>query len=136
MKRTIALPLCAVALATQMLSAAAQGKPSDDRSSAARIQNPVNSTAASIAAGEKTYTAQCVACHGASGKGDGKAAANLDPKPADLTDDNWAHGSSDGELFAVIRDGSKGTGMKGYGSKLSANDIWNLVNYLRSIGPK
>ena len=136
---------CAVALATWTLGVAAQDHDHDadqhaagahTHPEAAKIQNPVKVTPASVAAGEKIYTAQCVACHGAAGKGDGKMAAQLDPKPADLTDAGWKHGSSDGEIFTLIKDGSKNTGMKGFGAKLTANDMWNIVNYLRSIGPK
>jgi len=106
-----------------------------DRSGAA-LQNPVKADASSIAAGQKTFNGQCASCHGMSGKGDGRAAPTLNPKPADLTDAEWTHGSSDGEIFAVIRDGAKGTGMKGFGGKLSANDIWNVVNYLRTLAPQ
>jgi len=62
-------------------------------------------------------------------------AAQLEPKPANLTTGPFKHGSSDRELFVTIRDGSKGTGMKGFGGKLSAEEIWNLVNYLRTIVP-
>jgi mono/diheme cytochrome c family protein len=57
------------------------------------------------------------------------------PKPSDLTDADWTHGSTDGELFLVIRDGAKGTGMKPFSKKMTARQIWNVVNYLRTIGP-
>ena len=40
------------------------------------------------------------------------------------------------EADMLIRDGSKGTGMRGYATKLKTDDIWNVVNYLRTIGPK
>ena len=60
----------------------------------------------------------------------------LDPKPADLTDAEWKHGSSDGEIFTVIHDGVKGTGMKAFARKMTAHQLWNVVNYLRSLGPK
>ena len=59
----------------------------------------------------------------------------LNPKPANLVDADWKHGSSDGEIFVVIRDGVKNTGMKPYARKIKTDDIWNVVNYVRSIGP-
>ena len=60
----------------------------------------------------------------------------LKPLPADLTDTEWKLGSSDGDIFVVIRDGSKQTSMRAYGEKIAPNDIWHLVNYLRSLGPQ
>ena len=60
---------------------------------------------------------------------------DLDPKPADLTDAEWKHGPSDGEIFTVIRDGVKGTGMKSFSKKLTVHQIWDVINYVRSIGP-
>ncbi len=47
----------------------------------------------------------CRQCHGLRLKGDGPLAPK-NPKPADLTDDKWDHGSSDGEIFAVIWNGA------------------------------
>jgi high-affinity iron transporter len=99
-------------------------------------KNPVAVNSASLAAGKKLYDAQCASCHGAAGKGDGKGGEQLKPKPSDLTDTEWKHGSSDGDIFTVIRDGSKQTGMRAYGSRIPTNDLWNLVNYVRSLGPK
>jgi mono/diheme cytochrome c family protein len=103
---------------------------------AAKMKNPVAATAASVAAGKKLYDAQCASCHGTTGKGDGKAGALLKPIPSDLSDGEWKHGQTDGEIFTVIRDGARQTGMRAYGSRIPANDIWNLVNYVRSLGPK
>jgi high-affinity iron transporter len=101
---------------------------------AAMLKNPVKPTAASIAAGRTLYQTQCATCHGASGRGDGKMAAALNPpKPSDLTDASWKHGSTDGEIFTLIRDGSKGTGMRGYAARMKPDDIWNVVNYLRTF---
>ena len=102
---------------------------------AAKTKNPVKADATSIAAGKQLYDKQCAACHGEGGKGDGKMAAQVNPKPSDLTDADWKHGSTDGELYLVIHDGAKNTGMKPYGSKLTTHQIWDVVNYIRSIGP-
>ena len=102
----------------------------------AKLQNPVPSTPASIEAGKKLYADLCAACHGDTGKGDGAMAAFTgDPVPSDLTDAEWRHGSSDGEIFAVIRDGVEGTGMKDF-KDMKPNDIWNIVNYVKTLAPK
>ena len=102
---------------------------------AAKMKNPVAPDAASIAAGKTIYDKQCAACHGDTGKGDGKMAGELNPKPPDLTDADWKHGSTDGEIFLVISDGARNTGMKPFKNKLTAHQIWDVVNYIRSIGP-
>ena len=103
---------------------------------AAKMKNPVAASPASMTAGKKLYDAQCASCHGTSGKGDGKAGALLKPLPSDLTDVDWRHGQTDGEIFTIIRDGAQQTGMRAYGSRIPTNDIWNLVNYVRSLSPK
>jgi mono/diheme cytochrome c family protein len=102
---------------------------------AAKMTNPVQADATSIAAGKNLYDKNCAGCHGDTGKGDGSMGAELDPKPPDLTDADWKHGSTDGELFLVIRDGAKGTGMKPFREKLTAHQIWDVVNYVRTLGP-
>ena len=99
---------------------------------AAKVKNPVASSPESIAAGKRTYTRMCGRCHGPEGKGDGSAATA--PVP-DLTDDKWDYGGSDGEIFAVIHDGVSAD-MDGYAARLSDTDIWNVVNFVRSVGAK
>src|SRR5262252_6069439 len=102
---------------------------------AAALKNPVKADATSLAAGKQAYDKQCAGCHGDTGKGDGAMGEELNPKPANLVDADWKHGSSDGEIFVVIRDGIKNTGMKPFGRKMTIHQMWDTVNYLRSIGP-
>ncbi len=103
---------------------------------AARLKNPVPSNAASVAAGMALYQKQCAACHGDTGKGDGRMGEELSPKPSNIADADWKHGATDGEIFTVIRDGVKSTGMKAYGHKMTTHQLWNVVNYVRSLGPR
>jgi len=103
---------------------------------AARLKNPVPASAASIAAGQAVYQKQCAGCHGDTGKGDGAMGEELTPKPSNLSDADWKHGSTDGEIFTVVRDGVKSTGMKAFGRKMTTHQLWDVVNYVRSIGPK
>ena len=102
---------------------------------AAKLKNPVAANAASVAAGQTVYAKQCAGCHGDAGKGDGAMGEELTPKPSNLTDADWKHGATDGEMFVLIRDGAKGTGMKGYKAKLTTHQIWDVVNYVRTLGP-
>ena len=100
------------------------------------MKNPVASSAESIATGQAAYAKNCKFCHGPEAKGDGTMAPK-DSHPSDLTDAKWDRGATDGELFLVLRDGaSPDFKMKGYKGRLSETDMWNVVNFLRSIGPK
>jgi mono/diheme cytochrome c family protein len=100
------------------------------------LKNPVKSTAESIASGQAAYAKNCRFCHGAEAKGNGTMAPK-DSHPSDLTDAKWDRGATDGEIFLVLRDGAApDMKMKGYKGRLSDTEMWNIVNYLRSIGPK
>jgi mono/diheme cytochrome c family protein len=100
---------------------------------AAKVANPIAATSESVASGRGTYRRTCALCHGAEGKGDG-GGAGAGGKPADLTAGKWRYGGSDGELFSVIHDGTSAD-MQGYAEQLSDTEIWNLVNYIRALGP-
>jgi mono/diheme cytochrome c family protein len=101
-----------------------------------KLKNPVPSSADSIAAGQAAFTKNCRFCHGADAKGNGPMAPE-GTHPPNLTDDTWDRGSTDGEIFLVIRDGAAPKfDMKGYKSKMTEPEIWNIVNYLRSLQAK
>ena len=104
---------------------------------AAKIKNPVASTPESIAAGQKQFQTLCAGCHGKDAKG-GITISVIEDRggnqPPDLTDDQWDHGSSDGEIFTVVK---KGIGpdffMAPWDGRVSDEDIWNMVNYIKSL---
>ena len=101
-----------------------------------KMKNPVAVSAASIAAGQAAYTKNCRFCHNTDAKGNGPMAPK-DTHPSDLTDAKWDRGSTDGEIFLVLRDGAGPEfKMKGYKGRMADNDMWNVINFLRSIGPK
>ena len=99
---------------------------------AAQRKNPVPADGPSIDAGKKAYLSNCLACHGAAGKGDGPAAIACNPKPHDLSDPKIA-AQTDGELFWKITQGK--APMPSYRKLLSDTDRWNVVNYVRTIAP-
>ena len=90
----------------------------------AKVKNPIPMTDDSIVKGKESYEKHCISCHGESGRSNG----NLD-----LTDELWIHGDSDGEIFHVITDGTKGEPMKGFKKELTKETRWHLVNYIKSL---
>ena len=131
---TAALPVALAAYGAQQHQHPAEGG-AHQHPDAAKLKNPTPSSAESIAAGQKLYAKNCASCHGETGKGDGKMGAQMTPTPSNLTDADWKHGSTDGEIFVVVRDGVKGTGMKSFKSKMVEKDMWDVVNYVHSLGP-
>jgi mono/diheme cytochrome c family protein len=91
-------------------------------------------------AGKAKYDGFCASCHGAAGKGDGAAAAALNPKPGDFTDCKTMASNSDEFLHKIIKDGGaavkKSPLMPPWGGSLSDQDISNLVSYVRSFCKK
>lgn len=103
---------------------------------AAKLKNPVKATPASIAAGKVAYGKYCKFCHGEDAKGNG-ALAPKDTHPPNLIDATWDKGATDGEIFTNIKDGiGPKFDMKPMKAKMMDTDIWNVVNYVRSLGPK
>jgi mono/diheme cytochrome c family protein len=101
---------------------------------AQKLKNPEPKNDETVEAGKKLYQRHCASCHGPNGKGDGGMALS-GGTPSDLTDETWDYGSTDGEIFTVIRDGVS-SDMLAYKDKLNDKQIWQIVHYLRSIGPK
>lgn len=113
-----------------------------DSQPAAGIKNPVPPTSESIAAGKRAYDANCAACHGNLAQGAVKAGMTISiieeqkgRQPPDLTDGQWDHGSTDGEIFTAIKRGLPPTMMAGYDGRIPDGDIWSIVNYLRTLRP-
>ena len=104
---------------------------------ARKMKNPIASTPASIEAGKAAYKRACVFCHGPEAKGNAPTAPKtLSVVPQDLTDAKWERGSTDGEIFAVIKTGTPPKMDMKPNKALKDEDIWNIVNFLRSIGPQ
>ena len=95
------------------------------------LQNPFPPTPESLETGAASYVQICQACHGETGRGDGPAGVALDPPPADLVVHVPLHPEAD--LFRFIRDGIPGTGMAPLGGQLSEEQIWHVVNYIRTL---
>ena len=96
-------------------------------------KNPIPMSDTSVKAGRVVYAKICRACHGLAGKGDG-ISAPPGSKPANLVDAEWKYGGSDQEIFKTIKGGIKPYDvMEPWGKKISDNDIWNTINFLRDL---
>lgn len=86
------------------------------------------------AEGKTQYNNICASCHGAEGKGDGIAAAALDPKPRDLSDAAYVSTLSPDHLYKVISEGGASVGlspmMAAWGGVLSEQQIWDVIAYI------
>ncbi|MCF6214267.1 MAG: c-type cytochrome [Flavobacteriaceae bacterium] len=93
-------------------------------------------TGAQIAFGKSIYDKTCFTCHGTTGKGDGMAAAALNPKPADFTDPEHSSYYSDSGRLYIIKNGIKDSPMVGWGSSLSEKEILAVYAYVKSLRAK
>jgi putative copper export protein/mono/diheme cytochrome c family protein len=92
--------------------------------------SPTGYSAHSIATGRALFAEHCAACHGSEGRGDGPAAKNLLPPPADLTAEH-IYDHSDGDLFWWITHGI-GEAMPGFGGMLDEIVRWNLIDFIHA----
>ena len=98
--------------------------------------SPVPRTEESVAAGRIIYARFCRSCHGVEGKGDG-GGAPPDAVVSNLVDDQWDNGETDAEIFKTIREGvPPDLFMEPWEGRISDEDIWNVVNYLRDLAER
>lgn len=97
------------------------------------VRPTVPYAAASIVQGRAIYRANCEACHGVAGFGDGPAGKGLPRPPADLTAQHAADHTA-GDLFGWLSHGIPGSGMPGFGDRLSPEDRWDAINFVRALG--
>ena len=74
----------------------------------------------------------CKMCHGDTGAGNGKLGKALKPIPRNFTCSKTMAKVSPGQMFWIIKNGSKGTGMVAHKKTLKDKDIWNLVKYINT----
>ncbi len=96
-----------------------------------RLINPVQVTAESLERGRDRYAVYCEVCHGVEGLGDGPVAPALANAVRNLTDERVTR-SSDGWVYGVIANGF-GALMPGYGNRITPEDRWHIVNYMRTL---
>jgi len=88
-----------------------------------------------VEAGQKTFKRKCKKCHGMEGDGMGSAADDLGYAATAFSKKGYLKGRSDGQLFFIIKEGSKGTDMEAFGPgsdvNLSEDEIWEVIAFMR-----
>ena len=96
-----------------------------------RLQNPLQRTASSLDRGRERFDIYCAVCHGVEGLGNGPVASSLANAVRNLTDQRVLD-QSDGWIYGVITHGF-GALMPAYGGRITPEDRWHVVNYVRSL---
>lgn len=96
---------------------------------AKRLKNPVAANQASLRMGKALYQKHCLMCHGEKGDGSGPLAAELKVKPSNLR--QAIKEGTEGEIFWKISTGREP--MPAFERKLSKEEIWQLVNYIKTL---
>ena len=112
--------------------------PVDKLDEARALKSPFTNSPEVIEQGKTIYHGKgtCFTCHGADGNGKGPAGAKLNPAPRNFQHHGFWRHRTEGELFWVIKYGSPGTGMAGFGQVLSDDEFWALIQYERTFTRK
>jgi cytochrome c oxidase cbb3-type subunit II len=98
--------------------------------------DPLPVTESNLLRGKEIFLQRCVGCHGVKGDGKGPAANFMSPPPADFTDKDDACCGGDtgpGDFYYRILRGWTGTAMENFGERLSVDDIWRVVLFVKTI---
>lgn len=97
---------------------------------------PLSVNEETIARGREVYREHCVVCHGEDGRGDGPAAAGMEPPPANFLDLEHSSVYSPGEKYWLVTHGAPETGMPGFSDSLDETERWSVVVYILSLQGK
>ena len=100
--------------------------------SAKKLKNPLTATEENIEAGRALFNRNCASCHGEDGKAKTDIAAAMKVKPTDLTGHEM-HGITDGEIYWVITNGIKKSGMPALNAKTKPNERWQMALYVKHL---
>ena len=95
-------------------------------------QNPIAATAENLRDARLHFADHCATCHANDGGGDTLIGHGLYPKPPDLRLAETQH-LSDGELFWIIENGVRFSGMPAFSTPGAQNDTWKLVRFIRHL---
>jgi len=101
-------------------------------SGAKELKNPNAVSEAGMSEAREHFVEHCSFCHAIDGRGNTTFGRNMYPKVPDMTDGE-TQGLADGELFYIINNGVRFTGMPAFGSEDSHESIWDLVALIRRL---
>ena len=109
--------------------------PADKLEEARAQTDPLPDAPDNIEKGKALYNGKgaCFNCHGQDGGGNGPVSPGLDPAPRNFRHHGFWRHRTEGELFWVIKHGSPGTAMIGFGAELSDEEIWTVIRYERTF---
>ena len=96
------------------------------------LPNPETMTPEKWAEAREHFVEHCSVCHGTDGRGDTTFGKNMYPKVPNLAGAQ-TQGLSDGEMFYIISNGVRLTGMPAFGGEDSPESIWHLVSFIRRL---
>lgn len=96
------------------------------------LKNPYPVTPESLRAAQAHWVAHCATCHGLDGSANTPLGQNMYPKAPDMRD-AATQGLSDGELYYIISNGVRFTGMPAWGGEHSPGETWQLVPFIRRL---
>jgi len=90
-------------------------------------------TPALLAKGRAAFAANCIACHGERGDGNGPLGKALTPKPRAFATEPFKHGDSPEQFWKTVTEGLPGTPMPSFAAQLSDEDRWAVVYWVRHL---
>ncbi|HKS97788.1 MAG TPA: cytochrome c, partial [Terriglobia bacterium] len=99
---------------------------------AERNKNPLPDDPEVVEQGQRIFLESCALCHGPDGHGRTELGQNMYPPAMDMTSPHVQHWS-DAELFWIIQNGVRLTGMPSWKSSLSESDTWKLARFIHGL---
>ena len=145
LKHKLMLGVIGAMLGASLLSCKAGKQPSQEETSlanaakdviipleAGKMKNPLPATDEVVSQGQEVFLGSCAQCHGADARGDTNVGRNMNPPAMDLSSPHVQHWS-DAELFWIIKNGVRLTGMPSWKSSISDNDTWKLAGFIHNL---
>ena len=133
----LVMAIVTIFITSNVFAAAKCPQPRKTKSAPSSTAKKAIPASADAAHGKALYTKKakpmaCKMCHGVKGGGDGKLGKALKPSPRNFKCAATMKKISAGQMFWIIKNGSKGTGMVAHKKTLKDKDIWSVVKYIRT----